>query len=108
LRSLLVDSLRWWMALPTPADDQPADGADDAVLGACRALVRYRDGVWLSKIGAGRHLIATGFKPAEVIEQSIAARSGKLPPSGPQSRTFQRSVLEEISGLLSEGTVTKP
>lgn len=97
LRSLLIDSLRWWMALPTRADDKPAAGADDAVLGACRALVRYRDGVWLSKVDAGRHLIATGFMPAKVIEQSIAARSGKPPPSGPQSRTFQRGVLEEIS-----------
>jgi hypothetical protein len=97
LRSLLIDSLRWWMALPTPADDKPAAGADDAVLGACRALVRYRDGVWLSKIDAGQRLIATGYKPTKVIEQAIAARSGEPPPSGPQSRMFQRDVLEEIS-----------
>ena len=97
LRGLLIDSLRWWMALPGPANDEPAAGADDAVLGACRALVRYRDGMWLSKIDAGRHLISTGYKPTEVIEQSIAARSGKPSPSGPQSRMFQRGVLEEIS-----------
>ncbi|MEU4690462.1 nucleotidyltransferase domain-containing protein [Actinoplanes sp. NPDC023714] len=97
VRSLLIDSLHWWMALPTPANDDPAAGADDAVLGACRALVRCRDGIWLSKIDAGRHLISTGYQPTEVIEQSIAARSGEPSPSGPQSRAFQRGVLEEIS-----------
>jgi hypothetical protein len=97
VRSLLIDSLRWWMALPAPADDEPAAGADDAVLGACRALVRCRHGIWLSKIDAGRHLISTGYQPAGVIEQSIAARSGGPSPSGPRARAFQRRVLEEIS-----------
>jgi hypothetical protein len=101
LRSLLIDSLRWWMSLPTPANDEPAAGADDAVLGACRALVRHRDGIWLSKIDAGRHLVSTGYKRTEVIERSIAARSGKPSPSGSQSRTFQRDVLEEISASTS-------
>jgi hypothetical protein len=99
LRSLLVDSLRWWMGLPTPAGDEPAAGADDAVLGACRALVRYRHGVWLSKVDAGHRLLAAGFGPAEVIRQSVAARSGGPPPSGRQARRFQRGVLEEISDL---------
>ncbi len=96
LQSLLVDSLRWWMALPGPADDRPAPGADDAVLGACRALVRHRYGKWLSKIDAGRRLIGTGYQPVEAIEQSIAARSGELPPSGRQARTFQEGVLHEL------------
>lgn len=53
LRRLLIDSLHWWMALPSQADDRPAVGADDAVLGACRALVRHRYGRWLSKVDAG-------------------------------------------------------
>jgi hypothetical protein len=100
LRNLLIDSLRWWMALPTPGGDQPAAGADDAVLGACRALVRHRHGTWLAKIDAGRHLLAAGYKPAEVIERSIAARAGGLPPSGPQVRAFQHDVLQEISGRI--------
>ena len=34
LNDLLVTSLHWWMALPTPSDDHPAPGAEDAVLGA--------------------------------------------------------------------------
>ncbi|GAA3643075.1 nucleotidyltransferase domain-containing protein [Microlunatus ginsengisoli] len=97
LRNLLIESLRWWMALPGPADDQPGTGADDAVLGACRALVRYRYGTWLSKVEAGRRLLAAGWTPVEVIEQSIAARFGALPPSGSRARRFQRRVLEEIS-----------
>lgn len=96
LRSLLIDSLRWWMALPSQADDRSAAGADDVVLGACRALVRHRYGRWLSKVDAGRQLLVAGYRPVEVIEQSIAARSGEPPPSGRQARTFQEGVLEEI------------
>ena len=97
LRSLLIDSLRWWMALPNPDGDQPAVGAEDAVLGACRALVRDRYGTWLAKVEAGRHLLAVGYRPAEVIERSIAARTGGLPPSGQRARAFQLGVLQEIS-----------
>ncbi|MDO1486541.1 nucleotidyltransferase domain-containing protein [Rhodococcus rhodochrous] len=96
LRGLLVDSLRWWMALLGPADDRPSPGADDAVLGACRALVRHRYGRWLSKVDAGRWLLEAGYQPAETIEQSIAARSGESPPSGRQARTFQEGVLREL------------
>ncbi|MFG1890576.1 nucleotidyltransferase domain-containing protein [Micromonospora sp. NPDC049051] len=58
LRRLLTDALRWWLALPTPPGDGPAPGAEDAVLGACRALVKLRHGVWLSKVDAGRRLVA--------------------------------------------------
>ncbi|MCS5479611.1 nucleotidyltransferase domain-containing protein [Corynebacterium sp. YIM 101645] len=50
LRGLLVNSLHWWMA--------QSGHADDAVLGACRALVRHRHGRWLSKVDAGRRLPA--------------------------------------------------
>lgn len=96
LRSLLIDSLQWWMALPSQVDDRSTAGADDAVLGACRALVRHRYGRWLSKVDAGRRLLVAGYRPVEVIEQSIAARSGGPPPSGRQARTFQEGVLKEI------------
>ncbi|MEU7612911.1 nucleotidyltransferase domain-containing protein [Micromonospora sp. NPDC049204] len=96
LRRLLVDALTWWLALPTPPDDQPAPGAEDAVLGACRSLVRHRDGVWLAKIAAGQRLIAAD-DPAEVIRQAIAARHGGPPPTGAQARAFQQRVRDEIA-----------
>ncbi|WP_326563516.1 nucleotidyltransferase domain-containing protein [Micromonospora peucetia] len=112
LRRLLTDSLRWWLALPTPPGDGPAPGAEDAVLGACRSLVKVRHGVWLSKVDAGRRLIADGWpgdptagaerrvhgEPGDLIERSIAARAGGPPPGGPEARAFQRAVLNEISG----------
>ncbi|WP_420881835.1 nucleotidyltransferase domain-containing protein [Rhodococcus sp. (in: high G+C Gram-positive bacteria)] len=104
LQSLLVDSLHWWMALPSQADDRPAAGADDAVLGACRALVRSRYGRWLSKVDAGRRLLGVGYEPAETIEQSIAARSGEPPPSGRQARTFQEGVLHELLAATQRPT----
>jgi hypothetical protein len=97
LRRLLVDALRWWLARPTPDGDAPAPGAEDAVLGACRSLVRFRDGVWLSKVRAGRRLADAGWC-TEVVERSIAARGGGVPPSGPQARAVQQRVLTEISG----------
>ncbi|MFG3698402.1 nucleotidyltransferase domain-containing protein [Micromonospora sp. NPDC047620] len=124
LRRLLTDALRWWLALPTPPGDGPAPGAEDAVLGACRSLVKVRHGVWLSKVDAGRRLIADGWPteptaggwpadpadgpaavaaagdggPADLVARSIAARAGGPPPSGPEARAFQRRVLAEVSG----------
>ncbi|MEU7575640.1 nucleotidyltransferase domain-containing protein [Micromonospora sp. NPDC049240] len=92
LRALLVDALRWWLARPTPPGDGPAPGAEDAVLGACRALVRHRDGVWLGKVDAGLRVAATD-PDAALIRASIAARRGAPPPAGPAARAFQRRVL---------------
>lgn len=96
LRSLLIDSLRWWMSQPSQVDDRSAAGADEAVLGACRALVRYRYGRWLSKVDAGRQLLGGGYRPVEMIEQAIGARLGEPPPSGRQARVFQEGVLQEL------------
>ncbi|MFI5836731.1 nucleotidyltransferase domain-containing protein [Micromonospora sp. NPDC051300] len=95
LRALLVDALRWWLALPTPPGDAPAPGAEDAVLGACRALVRCRDGVWLGKVDAGRR-VAADDPDAALIHRAVAARAGGPPPSGPAARAFQRRVLARI------------
>ncbi|MGC4878236.1 nucleotidyltransferase domain-containing protein [Micromonospora sp. DT43] len=97
LRRLLIEALTWWLALPTPAGDRPAPGAEDAVLGACRSLVRHRDGAWLSKVAAGRRLVDTG-DPAEVIRRAIAARHDGPPPTGTQARAFQERVRAEIVG----------
>ncbi|SCG40658.1 nucleotidyltransferase domain-containing protein [Micromonospora coxensis] len=153
LRRLLVEALRWWLALPAPgapeptasvqavpgpaapepsapgrslprsvasgpaepgpaapgpagngseadrpAGDPPLPGAEDAVLGACRSLVRLRDGVWLSKVAAGRRIAATGAYP-ELIARCVAARSGGTPPGGAQARDFQRWVLRQVLDL---------
>ncbi|MEU4481263.1 nucleotidyltransferase domain-containing protein [Micromonospora sp. NPDC023966] len=98
LRWLLVEALRWWLALPTPPGDAPAPGAEDAVLGACRALVRCRDGVWLGKVDAGRRLAADD-PDAELIRRSIAARRGGPPPAGPEARAFQQRVLDRIAAV---------
>jgi hypothetical protein len=97
LHGLLVTSLRWWMSLPTPPGDEPAPGAEDAVLGACRALARHRWGTWLSKVEAGRRLLLDDDERADLIRQSIAARSGSPPPSGARARDFQRGVLDELT-----------
>lgn len=51
----LVTALRWWLARPAPA------GAEDAVLNACRAYVRVRDGIWLAKVDAGRRMRDLGL-----------------------------------------------
>ena len=89
LRMLLVDALTWWLR-------QPGDPVD-AVLGACRSLVRFRSGEWLSKVAAGQRLLDTGYQPAAVVEAAVAARLERgRPPSGEAARAFQRAVRAEI------------
>ncbi len=96
IRALIVDALRWWIARPTPLGDDPAPGAEDAVLGACRSLTRVRHGVWLSKDAAGRRLRDAGIA-ADLIDRCLRARLGGPPPSGVEARAFQQQVLDEIS-----------
>jgi len=96
IRSLLVDALRWWIARPTPSGDGPAPGAEDAVLGACRSLMRIRQGVWLAKAEAGRQVRDAGTA-SELIDRCLQARLGGPPPSGREARAFQQRVLDEIS-----------
>ncbi len=97
LRRLLVDALEWWLARPTPPGDRPAPGAEDAVLGACRSLVRVRDGRWLSKAAAGERLVAAGDPAAPLIARALAARRGGPPPTGPAARAFQDRVRTAIA-----------
>ena len=98
IRALIVDALRWWIAQPTPSDDRPAPGSEDAVLGACRSLVRIRHGVWLSKDAAGRRLRDAGTA-SELIDRCLQARRGGPPPSGPEARAFQQQVLDRVLAL---------
>ena len=98
LRRLLVDALTWWLARPTPPGDEPAPGTGDAVLAACRSLVRVRDGVWLSKAAAGERLVAAGDPASELIAGALAARRGGPSPTGPQTRAFQRRIRAEVAG----------
>ncbi|WP_320066864.1 nucleotidyltransferase domain-containing protein [Micromonospora sp. RTGN7] len=100
LRRLLMDALTWWLALPTPPGDAPAAGAEEAVLGAGRCVVRCHDGVWLSKVAAGRRLIDRGHPDGALIERSIAARHGGPPPNGDAARAFQRGVLDDLRAML--------
>ncbi|WP_036372686.1 nucleotidyltransferase [Micromonospora sp. ATCC 39149] len=100
LRRLLVDALTWWLALPTPPGDEPAAGTEDAVLGACRALVRCRDGIWLPKVAAGRRVIGWGHPASGLIERAIAARHGGPPPGGRTARAFQQGARDGIRAML--------
>ncbi|MEV4664418.1 nucleotidyltransferase domain-containing protein [Micromonospora echinofusca] len=82
LRRLLADALRWWLALPTPPGDGPAPGAEDAVLGACRSLVMVRHGVWLSKVDAGRRLVADSRPAAPTAAGQPADATADGGPDG--------------------------
>ena len=98
---LLVASLRWWIARTTPSDTL-VPGAEDAVLGACRALVKHRGDRWLSKTEAGRLLLDEGYEPGDTISDALAARAGGPSISGERARQFQLQVLEEVSGIRRE------
>jgi RimJ/RimL family protein N-acetyltransferase len=91
LRSLLMEALTWWLR-------QPGDPGD-AVLGACRSLVRVREGEWRPKIAAAQRLLAAGYQPAAVVEAAVAGRLGTgAGPAVEAARAFQRAVRTEIRG----------
>jgi hypothetical protein len=92
LRRLLIAALTWWLGLP--------GDPEDAVLGACRSLVRVREGRWLPKIAAAERLLDKGHQPAEVLTAAIAARLGTgSPPARSAARAVQRAVRTEILGM---------
>ncbi|MEU6074826.1 nucleotidyltransferase domain-containing protein [Micromonospora sp. NPDC047074] len=115
LRRLLTEALCWWLALPTPPGDDPAPGAEDAVLGACRALVKVRHGGWLSKVDAGRRLIADGW-PAEPIaadpvspgrsagDPIAAGRAATDRTSGPHVDGWPGGLIERSIAARAGGT----
>lgn len=90
LREQLVAALTWWIA-------QPGPGTGDAVLGACRSLVKVRYGTWLSKADAGRRLLDAGYPSADVIRRAVEARRGGPAPGGPEARAFQQRIIDELS-----------
>lgn len=102
LKELVVASVHWWTERAALAGDGRYPEAADAVLGACRALVRIRSGRWPGKVDAGRWVLAGGIEPADVVavvEESIAARAGGgPPPAGARARAFLERVLVEIEG----------
>ena len=91
LRRLLVDALTWWLRVP----GDPVD----AVLGACRSLVRVREGRWLPKVAAAERLLEAAYQPADVLTAALSARLGTgSPPAGSAARAVQRAVRTEIRG----------
>lgn len=88
LRGALGQALRWWLAVPPSAD---------AVLNACRALVRVRDGVWLAKGEAGRQVLRDD-EDRHVVQQALAARAGGAALDPVRARDFQQQVLVELEG----------
>lgn len=98
LRKLLIDSIQWYLAQPAGTGNDPQPGAEDAILSACRALARIRNGYWLAKAPAGLAVAAGGLAP-DLIRQAIAARAhGSTAPGAQQTRDFLHSVLDEIVG----------
>ena len=95
VRTLLLDSLAWWHRR-TPSRTTPTPGAEEAVLGACRALLRHRRGLWFGKVEAARALVADGHGSAKLLLESIAARAGGTPPTGTGAREFQEQVIDEL------------
>ena len=96
---LLVEALTWW--LPHTAG-RPTRPRRDAVLGACRSLVRLRDGVWLAKVEAGQRLIAAGER-AVVRRRSPHGTAGRRPPGrrpGPSNNGY--ATRSPGSGRLGE------
>ncbi len=92
LAHLLAESLRWHLAAPAAA-------GDDAVLNACRALHRVRDGRWLAKAAAGAAVRSNpGPLDPTLIDAAFRARDGGPAPDPKRVRSFQEQVLKLLSG----------
>lgn len=92
LQRLLVEAIDWWMRVP--------GSTVDAALGACRSLVRFRDGVWLSKVAAGERVVAQGHPLDSVVDNAVAARQGEgAAPTEEAARRFQQAVRDEIRAV---------
>jgi hypothetical protein len=96
VRTLLTASLRWWLER-TPPGSAPTPGADDAVLGACRALVRHRTGRWTSKAAAAQLVSRDGHEATDLLRQAVASRRGGPVLDGERARAFQGAVLREVA-----------
>lgn len=98
VRSALVAALRWWLGRSAPPgqQSQPAEGSD-AVLNACRTLVRVRDGTWLAKVAAGRRAVELGLAPAWLVDQAVETRSGGPPLDAAAARAFQEDALRLLA-----------
>lgn len=93
VRDLLVASIRWWMTPSAAAAASP----EEAVLGACRALLWARAGQWLAKGTAGRILASQHDQHTQLVRQALGAREGGQPPDRLEAQAFQLRVLDELT-----------
>jgi hypothetical protein len=77
-----------------------AASSEEAVLGACRALLWARAGQWLAKGMAGRMLASQHDEHTQLVRQALAAREGGPLPDRIEARDFQLRVLHELTGGL--------
>jgi hypothetical protein len=96
VRDLLVASVQWWM---TQSAD--AGSPEEAVLGACRALLWARAGRWVAKGKAGRMLASQRDPHTQLVRRALAARGGGPPPDRMEAQGFQLRVLEELTAGVS-------
>ena len=93
VRDLLTASVRWWMTPSAAAAGSP----EEAVLGACRALLWARAGHWLAKGMAGRTLASQHDEHAQLVRQALGAREGGPSPDRREAQRFQLRVLHELT-----------
>lgn len=91
LPGLLAESVSWhrWYG------ERP----DDAVLNACRALVRVRSGLWHSKDEAGGLAADAGLAPSAVVAEALDARAGGPQPSPAGVDPFLDAAERMLRGL---------
>lgn len=92
LPALLADSVGWhrWYG------ERP----DDAVLNACRALVRVRSGLWHSKDEAGGVAAEAGLAPRALVAEALDARAGGRQPKPAAVDPFLGSAEQELRALI--------
>lgn len=91
LPGVLAESVGWhrWYA----------ERLDDAVLNACRALIRVHSGEWHSKDEAGGLAADLGLAPSAVVAEALGARSGGPQPSLARVDPFLEAAERKLRAL---------
>ena len=91
LPALLAESVDWQRL--------HGDRPDDAVLNACRALVRAHSGRWHSKDEAGELAAEAGLASRALVAQALDGRAGGRQPTPAAVYPFLVAAEKELRGL---------
>ena len=93
LAALLADSVAWHRFGDVPRDE--------AILNACRGLLRMHEGIWYGKEEAGELAAEAGLAPRTLSADAVEARDGGPEPRAAPADVFLATAERELRELSS-------